>query len=414
MKYLLPIAAFAVTLFLNESLHAQTREASVVEESRQTLNEIMALPAKAIPESLLTNAQGIVIVPGLLKGGFIVGVRYGRGVVLVRDDNGAWRPPSFVSLTGGSVGYQIGVQSTDIIFVFKTRSSINGLLAGKFTVGADAAAAAGPVGREAAAATDGSLKAEILSYSRSRGLFAGVSLDGSVLQIDQTANSLYYGGANVTDPTQRIVVPGGGMALLRELTHYTQSPDTPASASLAAFNVPAGAPGAAGPTAIAGPQPTPAGTPPGASVSVGPGQSSTGQPATGQPIPIPQSSIQQRPMPQGALPQLPVAQGTSVAIPASPLTPAADLEAARRQLSDSSLRLYTVLDPSWKGYLAMPAEVYAGGNPPSFEAVQKTLQRFDTVAQDPRYGQLAGRSEFRTTHDWLVRYVGAVKRQGGQ
>jgi len=159
MKYLLPIIAVTIACGIAAPVCAQTREAATVEESRQVLNEIMALPAKGIPESLLSNAQGIVIVPGLLKGSFVVGVRYGRGVVLVRDDSGAWRPPSFVSLTGGSFGYQIGVQSTDIILVFKTRSSINGLLAGKFTVGADAAAAAGPIGREAAAATDASLKA---------------------------------------------------------------------------------------------------------------------------------------------------------------------------------------------------------------------------------------------------------------
>ncbi len=114
----------------------------------------MAIPASGIPASLLANAQGIVIIPDLVKGGFVLGVRHGRGIVMVRDERGFWRPPSFVTLTGGSVGWQIGLQVTDIILVFKTRSSVQGLLRGKFTLGADAAAAAGPVGREAAAATD--------------------------------------------------------------------------------------------------------------------------------------------------------------------------------------------------------------------------------------------------------------------
>jgi SH3 domain-containing YSC84-like protein 1 len=128
----------------------------------------------------------------VLKGGFVVGVRHGRGVALVRDEQGAWRPPVFVSLTGGSIGWQAGLQATDVILVFRTSKSVQGLLNGKFTIGADAAAAAGPVGRQASAATDAQLRAEILSYSRSRGLFAGVSLDGSMLQIDQATTQAYY------------------------------------------------------------------------------------------------------------------------------------------------------------------------------------------------------------------------------
>src|SRR5207253_1884276 len=124
------------------------------------------------------------------------GARYGRGIVMVRDERGYWRPPAFVTLAGGSFGWQIGLQVTDIVLVFKTRSSVDGLMRGKFTLGADAAAAAGPVGREAAAATDAELRAEIYTYSRSRGLFAGVSLDGSVLSVDHTANAAFYQGAN--------------------------------------------------------------------------------------------------------------------------------------------------------------------------------------------------------------------------
>jgi len=122
-----------------------------------------------------------VIVPNSIKGGFVVGVRLGRGVMLLRDRTGAWQPPIFVSLAGGSVGWQAGLQATDVVLVFRTRGSVDGLLRGKLTLGVDAAAAAGPVGREAVASTDLALRAEILSYSRSRGLFLGVALNGSSL-----------------------------------------------------------------------------------------------------------------------------------------------------------------------------------------------------------------------------------------
>jgi len=224
---------------------AQNRETVVVNDSREVLSEIMAIPASEIPASLLANAQGIVIIPDLVKGGFVLGVRHGRGLVMVRDERGFWRPPSFVSLTGGSVGWQIGLQVTDIVLVFKTRGSVQGLLRGKFTLGADAAAAAGPVGREAAAATDTELRAEIFTWSRSRGLFAGISLDGSVLQIDPAANAAFYGGANVTDPNQAIPVPASAIALMRQVGYYTGTPGESLSvAPVAAVPTPAAIGGA--------------------------------------------------------------------------------------------------------------------------------------------------------------------------
>jgi SH3 domain-containing YSC84-like protein 1 len=243
----------ACLLFVAAPVGAQQRESVVVDDSREVLGEIMSIPASGIPASLLANAQGIVIVPDLVKGGFVLGVRYGRGVAMVRDERGFWRPPSFVTLTGGSVGWQIGLQVTDIVLVFKTRSSVQGLLRGKFTLGADAAAAAGPVGREAAAATDTELRAEIFTWSRSRGLFAGVSLDGSVLQIDAGANSAYYGGANVTDPNQAIPVPASAIALMRQVGYHTGTPGESLSAvpMAAAPARAATAPGLAAPTAPA-------------------------------------------------------------------------------------------------------------------------------------------------------------------
>jgi lipid-binding SYLF domain-containing protein len=172
---------------------AGAEQTSKVEQSIEVLNEIMKVPDQGMPESLLRNAYGIAIIPDVIKVGFVVGGRRGRGVLLVRTASGAWSDPSFVTLTGGSVGWQIGAQSSDVILVFKSRKSVDNIVKGKFTLGADAAVAAGPVGRQAAAATDAEFKAEIYSYSRSRGLFAGVSLDGSVLEIDHDANRQLYG-----------------------------------------------------------------------------------------------------------------------------------------------------------------------------------------------------------------------------
>ena len=154
-----------------------------VRKAAALLREIVRIPEKGMPPALLGNARRIAIIPGVIKVGFVIGGRRGSGIVLVRKDNGDWGTPSRITLTAGSLGWQIGVQSTDVILVFKTRKSVEGLMGGKFTLGADAGVAAGPVGRRAEAATDLQLKAEVYSYSRSRGLFAGVSLEGSALQV---------------------------------------------------------------------------------------------------------------------------------------------------------------------------------------------------------------------------------------
>ncbi len=154
-----------------------------VRKAAALLREIVRIPEKGMPPALLGNARGIAIIPGVIKVGFVIGGRRGSGIVLVRKDNGDWGTPSRITLTAGSLGWQIGVQSTDVILVFKTRKSVEGLMGGKFTLGADAGVAAGPVGRRDEAATDLQLKAEVYSYSRSRGLFAGVSLEGSALQV---------------------------------------------------------------------------------------------------------------------------------------------------------------------------------------------------------------------------------------
>ncbi|HQW76997.1 MAG: lipid-binding SYLF domain-containing protein [Dokdonella sp.] len=173
--------------------HAADPELKRAENAVRVLNEIMQAPDKAIPRELLQSAHAIVVVPDVLKAGFVIGGRRGEGLIAVKTRDGTWSNPAFVNLTGGSVGFQAGVSSTDVVLVFRTERGVDSIVHGKFTIGADASAAAGPVGRTAQASTDAQLKAEIFSYSRARGLFAGVAFDGSVLSIDHDSNQLIYG-----------------------------------------------------------------------------------------------------------------------------------------------------------------------------------------------------------------------------
>ena len=171
---------------------ADSDEESKLLDAIEVLHEINRIPENAIAPHLLKNAHGIAIVPGVIKLGFVVAGRHGQGVICVRNASGGWSNPSFVTLTGGSVGWQAGAQSTDVILVFKSRKSVDAIARGKFTLGADASVAAGPVGRHAEAGTDIQLKSEIYSYSRNRGLFAGVALEGGAIQIDDAANAALY------------------------------------------------------------------------------------------------------------------------------------------------------------------------------------------------------------------------------
>lgn len=175
-------------------------ETETVRQASVVLDQIMAAPGGGIPQQLLANAQAIVIVPQMKGGAFVVGIRKGRGVVVVRESGGGWRALQFVEMTGGSVGWQAGVQSSDVILVFRSRHSLNNLMNGKLTIGADASVAAGPVGRQVAAATDLDLSAEIYSYSRSRGAFVGVAIDGTVLKSDPHASARYYPPSGAVPP----------------------------------------------------------------------------------------------------------------------------------------------------------------------------------------------------------------------
>ncbi|MGC9965126.1 MAG: lipid-binding SYLF domain-containing protein [Syntrophobacteraceae bacterium] len=186
------IIALSLCFLLPAASTAGVSEDAKVQASTAVIKEIMEIPESAIPPSLLASAHGIAIFPDLLKAGFILGGRYGVGVLLVRNEDRNWSNPVFFRLIGGSIGWQIGAQSTDVILVLKSIRSLDAICGGKFTLGADASIAAGPVGRQAEAGTDILLRAEILSYSRSRGLFVGLSLEGAAIQVDYGSTAAFY------------------------------------------------------------------------------------------------------------------------------------------------------------------------------------------------------------------------------
>jgi lipid-binding SYLF domain-containing protein len=189
-----------LALFLCAALFAGHAFAGEEEDQRarnavRVLSEIQKIPEQGIPDKLLDEGRAVVVIPDTLKVGLVVGGRRGHGLMSVKSPDGSWSQPVFVKLTGGSIGFQAGVQSSDVVLVFRNDRNLENIVNGKITLGADAGVAAGPVGRNASASTDGQLKAEIWSWSRARGLFAGVALDGAVLQIDDDANVAVYGSA---------------------------------------------------------------------------------------------------------------------------------------------------------------------------------------------------------------------------
>ena len=213
----LPVAALA----------SSNREDDIhrIENSAQIFQEIMGAPDKAIPQDLLESAQCIAIIPGEMKFAFVVGGNYGKGLVTCRGPK-RWSAPFFLAVGGGSFGFQAGGSSTDFILVFRGRRGLQKLLSDKFKIGGDASAAAGPVGRSAAAGTDIALHAEILTYSRSRGVFAGVSLSGAVVQPDDSGNEAMYGkGVNRDDILNgKTEVPPDAMVLLEAVSKATRTP----------------------------------------------------------------------------------------------------------------------------------------------------------------------------------------------
>ncbi len=204
-KLLLTMFILAAASSAAPALASAREEARLIEASG-VLEELGAQRDTAIPDRLMQRAYGIVVIPNVVKVSAVVGGRRGSGAMVVRDANGRFTDPIMVSITGGSVGWQIGVQSTDLVLVFTTKRGIEGIADGKLTLGGDASVAAGPVGRSASASTDQDFKAEVYSYSRNKGLFAGLSVDGSVLSIDSRSNARLYGKtASASDIIERRV-----------------------------------------------------------------------------------------------------------------------------------------------------------------------------------------------------------------
>src|SRR5438552_2243015 len=178
---------------LSAKENASSDDRERAQKAATVLSEVMGIPEGGIPNDLMSRAEAVAVFPNVVKGAFIVGGEYGKGLVSRRMENGRWSTPAYIKISGGSFGFQLGAQSTDLVLVFTNREGFKGLLNGKVKLGADAAVAAGPVGRDAQVATDVLLKSPVLAYSRSKGLFAGISLNGSVVSIDESANRAVYG-----------------------------------------------------------------------------------------------------------------------------------------------------------------------------------------------------------------------------
>jgi lipid-binding SYLF domain-containing protein len=206
---LLVVATLLAVLFSNTAI-AASREEQRVGDAVDVLEQLLRIPERTVPPALLSQAYAVAVIPKVMKAAVGLGVRRGKGIIVVRQDDDSWSNPAFVTITGGSVGWQIGAQSTDIILVFKSRKGVEGIENGRLTLGADAAVAAGPVGRLTGVATDIKFKAEVYSYSRNRGLFAGVSLEGASVTMDRKANAAFYDANDMTP--ERIFVSSPNIA----------------------------------------------------------------------------------------------------------------------------------------------------------------------------------------------------------
>lgn len=175
-----------------ETKDTQDKQEEKIEKSIQVLKDFSEMK-EDIPQELLKVTEGIIIVPKLINAGFVLAGKRGKGIAMVKMEDGTWSNPVFVTITGGSVGFQIGVQAVDLVLIFKHRETLQDIGKGSFTLGGDISVTAGPVGRSSTASTDYKLEAEVYSYSRSKGLFAGISLGGSSIAVDSKANEAYYG-----------------------------------------------------------------------------------------------------------------------------------------------------------------------------------------------------------------------------
>jgi SH3 domain-containing YSC84-like protein 1 len=189
---ILLVVCLSAMSFAQDEDKKESKSVSRLQAAADVLNEIQGAPDQGIPQDVLGSAECVAVVPTMLNGGFIVGARYGRGVASCRNPKG-WSAPAFFSVEGGSFGFQIGVQAVDLVMLIMNDDGMRNLLSSKFKLGADASVAAGPVGRHAAADTDWKMRAQVLSYSRARGVFAGVALDGAAIHQDKDSTREFYG-----------------------------------------------------------------------------------------------------------------------------------------------------------------------------------------------------------------------------
>lgn len=216
------LIAFVMLFVVATSMPAWASEYSErVMNATNVLTEVMQIPENGIPDELMEHAVAVAVIPHMVKGAFGLGGTYGKGLVSHRLPSGKWSAPSFIEIGGGSVGLQLGVQATDLILVFTSDKGFNGLLEGKVKLGADAAVAAGPVGRKAEVGTDVLLKSPVFSYSRSKGLFAGISVEGAAVTIDDSANKKVYGKA----VTGKDILVGNAVRPNAEVAPFVQALD---------------------------------------------------------------------------------------------------------------------------------------------------------------------------------------------
>lgn len=224
MRVLACLIVVAGLLAPASSLSADTKWDNLLEETALIFDEMTEMPEEGIPTDLLRGAYAIAIFPSTMEAGFIIGGQYGQGIIVARDKKGGdWGSPAVYNITGGSFGWQIGGQATDIILLIMNQRGLDGLLKSHFKLGADVAVAAGPVGRDAQASTDAQLKGGILAYSRSRGVFAGAKLEGSVVYFNEKGNeSLYYDGVTADDIIRdnKVAPPASAQELLSKLSKY--------------------------------------------------------------------------------------------------------------------------------------------------------------------------------------------------
>jgi lipid-binding SYLF domain-containing protein len=260
------VCAFLISSFTFASESAASR----ADAAATVLNEIMAAPDNGIPVEILDSAKCVAVVPNLVKGGFVVGGSHGRGMATCKLSNGSWTPPAPLTMTGGSIGFQIGLQGVDLIMMIMNDRGMQALLTNNFKIGADASAAAGPVGRHVEGSTDWKLRAEILTYSRARGLFAGITVNGSTIGQDEAATRELYGKfvPFKTILTGAVDMPRGGgepfVAAVRKAVATANGSSSRASSSSTPVNPPSSTPTPAPALApVATPMPVPAtdGTP---------------------------------------------------------------------------------------------------------------------------------------------------------